>query len=96
MHCAHSRCVEGWGRGAESAVGHYSPSPPLPVQYPSNSIPHGQAGPTIFEALWTALLVYVVCAVMTPTHGEDDPNIAEERRGHSRSFQVRRLGTYIL
>lgn len=66
------------------------------IQYPSNSIPHGQAGPTIFEALWTALLVYVVCAVMTPTHGEDDPNIAEERRGHSRSFQGMAIGFIVI
>jgi len=47
-------------------------------------------GAFVFEALWTALLVYVVCAVMTPTHGEEDA--AEERKGHSRSFQGLAIG----
>ena len=55
----------------------------------------GLSGAVIFEGLWTALLVYVVCAVMTPTHGDDDPAAADERRGHSRSYQGLAIGFVI-
>ena len=61
------------------------------LQYPAGDAGVGTPwGAFVFEALWTALLVYVVCAVMTPTHGEEDA--AEERKGHSRSFQGLAIG----
>lgn len=60
------------------------------VQYPAGNAVHGQVGAFVFEALWTGLLVYVVCAVMTPTQDEDDGN--EERKGHSRSYQGLAIG----
>jgi len=59
-------------------------------QYPAGDATHGVFGAFVFEALWTALLVYVVCAVMTPTHGEEDTS--EERKGHSRSYQGLAIG----
>ena len=55
----------------------------------------GLSGAVVFEAIWTGLIVYVVCAVMTPTHGEDDPLAAQERRGHSRSYQGIAIGFVI-
>lgn len=66
------------------------------VQYPAADIIHGVAGATVFEALWTSLLVYCVCAVMTPTHGEDDPSVIEERKGHSRSYQGLAIGFIVV
>ena len=62
------------------------------LQFPAGDAAGAGApwGAVVFEALWTALLVYVVCAVMTPTHGEEDAN--EERKGHSRSFQGLAIG----
>lgn len=62
------------------------------VQYPSPGGAGGLAGAVVFEAIWTSLLVYVVCAVMTPTHGDDDPAVTEERKGHSRSYQGLAIG----
>lgn len=62
------------------------------IHYPNMDGLHGIAGAVMFEALWTSLLVYVVCAVMTPTHSEDDPDVGEERKGHSRSFQGLSIG----
>jgi aquaporin Z len=62
------------------------------VQYPAQSVSRGVVGATVFEAIWTALLVYVVCAVMTPTHGEEDAAVMEERKGHSRSYQGLAIG----
>jgi aquaporin Z len=62
------------------------------VKYPNPDGTHGVGGAVMFETLWTTLLVYVVCAVMTPTHSEDDPDVAEERKGHSRSFQGLSIG----
>lgn len=61
------------------------------VTLPTGEI-KGVAGALVFEAAWTMLLVYVVCAVMTPTHGDDDPAVLEERRGHSRSYQGLAIG----
>ena len=61
------------------------------VNYPSDDGVHGVVGAFVFEMIWTALLVYVVCAVMTPTQGEEEA-AAEERRGHSRSFQGLAIG----
>jgi len=62
------------------------------VKFPNPDGTHGVGGALMFETLWTSLLVYVVCAVMTPTHAEDDPDINEERKGHSRSFQGLSIG----
>ena len=50
----------------------------------------GLWGAVGYEALWTGLLVYVVCAVMTPTQGEEE--VGKERSGHSRSYQGLALG----
>ena len=61
------------------------------VNYPSDDGVHGVIGAFVFEMIWTALLVYVVCAVMTPTQGEEE-TLAEERKGHSRSFQGLAIG----
>ena len=55
----------------------------------------GQSGAVVFEAIWTALLVYVVCAVMTPTYGDDDVAATHERQGHSRSYQGLAIGFVI-
>jgi len=67
------------------------------VSLPNGSVEsiRGLSGAVVFEGLWTALLVYVVCAVMTPTHGDDDPAAPEERRGHSRSYQGLAIGFVI-
>jgi glycerol uptake facilitator-like aquaporin len=62
------------------------------VKYPNPDGTHGVGGAVMFEALWTSLLVYIVCAVMTPTHAEDDPDTVEERKGHARSFQGLSIG----
>lgn len=70
------------------------------VTYPAADGVKGVAGAAVFEALWTGLLVYVVCAVMTPTTsgegGGDDgaagPGGDMERKGHSRSFQGLAIG----
>jgi aquaporin Z len=62
------------------------------VSYPNPDGTHGIGGAVMFETLWTSLLVYVVCAVMTPTQAEDDPEVGEERKGHSRSFQGLAIG----
>lgn len=48
-------------------------------------------GAIAFEILWTALIVYIVCAVMTPIHGEDEMG-APERSGHSLSYQGVAIG----
>ncbi|RYE99362.1 MAG: hypothetical protein EOO41_01125 [Methanobacteriota archaeon] len=61
------------------------------LQYPASNIVHGTFGAAVFECIWTALLVYVVCAVMTPTHGDEEQS-GEERRGHSRSYQGLAIG----
>lgn len=50
----------------------------------------GLYGMVGFEAVWTALLVYVACAVMTPVSSDEDPS--RERAGHSRSYQGLALG----
>jgi glycerol uptake facilitator-like aquaporin len=50
----------------------------------------GTYGMVGFEALWTGLIVYVACAVMTPTSSEEEP--ARVREGHSRSYQGLALG----
>ena len=70
------------------------------VTYPAADGVRGVAGATVFEALWTGLLVYVVCAVMTPTTsgdgtGLDEPGGEMERKGHSRSFQGLAIGFVI-
>ena len=63
------------------------------VSYPNpGGATNGVVGALAFEALWTGLLVYVVCAVMTPTQSENDPEVGEERKGHSRSFQGLSIG----
>ena len=60
------------------------------VSYPNPAgATNGECAALAVEALWTGLLVYVVCAVMTPTQSEDD---GEERKGHSRSFQGLSIG----
>jgi glycerol uptake facilitator-like aquaporin len=64
------------------------------LQYPAGDTASGVLGAFAFEAVWTTLLVYTVCAVMTPTHGEEEA--AEERRGHSRSFQGLAIGFVLL
>lgn len=75
------------------------------VTYPAADGVHGVAGAAIFETLWTGLLVYVVCAVMTPTSagegsgGEMDGGLGGgdmERKGHSRSFQGLAIGFVII
>jgi aquaporin Z len=60
----------------------------LPVN-PSQAT-DGLYGMVGYEALWTGLIVYVACAVMTPTSGEEEPG--RERAGHSRSYQGLALG----
>jgi len=76
------------------------------VTYPAADGVHGLAGAAVFEALWTGLLVYVVCAVMTPTSvgegaggGVDVDGMplgdSMERKGHSRSFQGLAIGFVI-
>jgi aquaporin Z len=60
------------------------------VGFPNVDGIRGVVGAVCFEALWTALLVYVVCAVMTPIHGVDEA--VEERRGHSKSYQGLAIG----
>lgn len=63
------------------------------VNFPNVDGLHGIAGAVVFEALWTALLVYVVCAVMTPIQGaEESAGLVEERRGHSKSYQGLAIG----
>lgn len=66
------------------------------LQYPASDIIHGVAGAFVFEAIWTGLLVYVVCAVMTPTFGEDDLAANEERKGHARSYQGLAIGFIVV
>ena len=62
------------------------------VRLPANAAAasEGLWGAVGFEAAWTALVVYVVCAVMTPTAGEEEAG--KERSGHSRSYQGLALG----
>jgi len=63
------------------------------VHYPNPSgATNGFGSALAFEALWTTLLVYVVCAVMTPTQSEDEAGAGDERKGHSRSFQGLTIG----
>jgi aquaporin Z len=54
----------------------------------------GQLGALTYEILWSSLLVYMACAVMTPISG--DALSAEEERmeraGHSRSYQGLAMG----
>ena len=52
----------------------------------------GISGAVVYEAIFTGLIVYVVCAVMTPTRDEDDPDALEERQGHSRSYHGIAIG----
>ncbi len=52
----------------------------------------GLYGAVVFEAIFTGLVVYVVCAVMTPTRDDDDTDTLEERRGHSRSYHGIAIG----
>jgi glycerol uptake facilitator-like aquaporin len=61
------------------------------VLYPAANGTKGIYGATAFEALWTGLLVYVVCAVMTPI-GNENEREDNERRGHSRSYQGLAIG----
>ena len=65
------------------------------IQLPAQSGVHGLVGAVVFEAIWTSLLVYVVCAVMTPTQGEEEAAM-DERRGHSRSFQGLAIGFVVV
>lgn len=61
------------------------------VNFPNVDGLHGLAGAATFEMFWTALLVYTVCAVMTPVSAEE-PGSMEERKGHSRSYQGLAIG----
>jgi aquaporin Z len=61
------------------------------VSFPNVDGLRGLAGAVIFEMLWTSLLVYIVCAVMTPISAEE-PGSPEERKGHSRSYQGLAIG----
>jgi aquaporin Z len=63
------------------------------VNYPNNTgINNGFGEAFAYEALWTSLLVYSVCAVMTPTQSEEEQELGEERKGHSRSYQGLAIG----
>jgi glycerol uptake facilitator-like aquaporin len=79
------------------------------VTYPAADGVRGLAGAAVFEALWSGLLVYVVCAVMTPTSAGGDGGPVDEtgaplggagggqeRKGHSRSFQGLAIGFVII
>ena len=54
------------------------------VHFPGPDPAHGGGGPVVFEMLWTALLVYAVCACTTQITEAEDPGNA--RKGHSRSY----------
>lgn len=62
------------------------------VDLPSGTSPviTNVGGSIVFETIWTAIIVYVVCAVMTPIHGDEDN--APERSGHSLSYQGLSIG----
>lgn len=59
---------------------------------PGKDASAGFLGALLYEALWTTLLVYVACAVMTPTVGDKEVEPEKERMGHSRSYQGLALG----
>jgi glycerol uptake facilitator-like aquaporin len=58
------------------------------VSYPNPDGAAGGGGAVVFEALWTTLLVYVVCAVMTPISSDPKDIRQLERRGLAIGFTV--------
>ena len=62
------------------------------VGYPSPDGYRGDGDAIIFEALWTSVLVYVVCSVMTKTTAESDETIQYSSRRHTRSYHGITIG----
>ena len=62
------------------------------VGYPSPDGYRGDGGAVVFEAIWTSILVYVVCSVMTKTTAESDETIEYSSRGHTRSYHGIAIG----
>lgn len=65
------------------------------VEFPAPTGATGQVGAVFFEGIWTAFLVYVVCAVMTDITDKDQRSTSA-RYGHSRSYHGLAIGFVII